>query len=135
MLEDRIIFKEITVISGATRNDIKAFSKSSQTGGGYQEKMHNSWMNVSNDRVHQHRSTRNLGLDDARLIGKRTSSPNLIKSLRSTIMLHLISKCDLTCVFPTLCFLQKSGSKCELRAGDREHGPSEPTELNPKKNH
>lgn len=90
---------------------------------------------MGNDRVHQHRSTRNLGLDDARLIEKGLHPLILSKSLRSTIMLHLISKCDLTCVFPTLCFLQKSGSKCELRAGDREHGPSEPTELNPKKNH
>lgn len=46
MLEDRIIFKEITVISELLKWYKGIQGKSSQTGGGYQEKMHNSWMTV-----------------------------------------------------------------------------------------
>lgn len=46
MLEDYIIFKEIKVISELLKWYKGIQGKSSQTGGGYQEKMNNSWMNV-----------------------------------------------------------------------------------------
>lgn len=46
MLEDYIIFKEIKVISELLKWYKAIQGKSLQTGGGYREKMNNSWMNV-----------------------------------------------------------------------------------------
>ena len=138
MLEDYIIFKGIKVISELLKWYKGIQGKSSQTGVGYQEKMNNGWMNVhacawSCLPTEKPMKSRSWWCSTN---WKRTSSSNLIKKtldqqLRYTLLPSLTSFVS----FPLWVFYKKTGSKCALHSGDCEHGPSEPTELNPKKNH